>query len=120
MKLVKRFSLVALLLVAVLSLASCKGLEGLADDINKAAEDGEAMTYSQVMDELGDDVINYTADVPVVGRNGVLIKVKGCANWEEINEKLEAGKTVKGIVVTVIGGKATAAEYREITPEDAD
>ena len=118
MKLIKKFSLVTLLLVAVLSLASCANLEKYADKINKAAEKNEHITYSEVMDKLGDDAIDYT--VTVLGStNGIVIKVKGCANWDEVKAKLDDGKTVKGIVVTIFNSKATAAEYREITADDA-
>lgn len=119
MKLIKKLSLVAMLFVAVLSLASCVNLEKYADKITKAAEKDEHITYSEVMDKLGDEVIDYTADIPVLGRGGIIIKVKGCANWEEVQAKLDEGKTVKGIIITIAGGKATNAEYREITADDA-
>ncbi len=118
MKLIKKLSLVAMLFVAVLSLASCTNLEKYADKINKAAEKDEHITYSEVMDKLGDEVMDGT--VTLLGStNGVVIKVKGCANWEEVEAKLDEGKTVKGIVITILNNKAMSAEYREITADDA-
>lgn len=98
----------------VLSLASCsKATEYYAKKINEAAEKGEHYTYTQVLDDLGDEAIDIT-----VAKTGTIIAVRGCTTWDEIEDKLDAGKTVKGIVIVMTLGKAISAEYREITPDD--
>ena len=109
--------IISLILVAVLlvcTLASCSNIsESYAEKINEAAKEKDYYTYEEVKDDLGDDIVDIT-----VAGNGVIIAVKGCASVEDINTKLENGDTVKGIVVTVVLGKATGAAYREIKAED--
>ena len=103
-----------LLVGCVATFASCgKISQGYADKINKAAEKDDHYTYEEVIDDLGDDAVDLT-----LLKNGVIIAVKDCDSWEDIEEKLDAGKTVKGLYVTVVLGKATSAEYREITKND--
>ena len=109
--------IISLILVAVLlvcTLASCSNIsESYAEKINSAAKEKDYYTYEEVKDDLGDDIVDIT-----IAGNGVIIAVKGCASVEDINAKLENGDTVKGIVVTVVLGKATGAAYREIKAED--
>ena len=109
--------IISLILVAVLlvcTLASCSNIsESYAEKINEAAKEKDYYTYEEVKDDLGDDIVDIT-----IAGNGVIIAVKGCASVEDINAKLENGDTVKGIVVTVVLGKATGAAYREIKAED--
>ncbi|MBR7101804.1 MAG: hypothetical protein IKC74_05900, partial [Clostridia bacterium] len=81
--------------------------------INEAAKEKDYYTYEEVKDDLGDDIVDIT-----IAGNGVIIAVKGCSSVEDIEAKLEGGDTVKGIVVTVVLGKATGAAYREIKAED--
>ncbi len=110
----KIVSLALVLVLALAMLVSCGNIsEGYAKKINKAAEDKDYYTYEQVLEDLGDDAVDAT-----FLKTGVIIAVKGCDSLEDIKEKLEDGKTVKGIVVTVAAGKATAAEYTEITEDD--
>lgn len=104
----------ALILCCVLALASCsKATESYAKKINEAAESGEYYTYTQVLDDLGDEAIDLT-----VAKSGTIIAVKGCTNWDEIEDKLDNDETVKGIVILMAAGKAISAEYREINAED--
>ena len=114
----KKFVKVVALVMALVTLAcvftSCSNIsESYAKKINKAAEKDEHYTLDQVLEDLGDDAVNVT----ILG-SGVVIAVKGCDSMDDIKEKIDDGKTVKGIVVTVLANKATAAEYKEITKED--
>lgn len=103
-----------LIIGCVLALASCgKISESYAKKINKAAEADEHYTYDQVKEDLGDNAVDIT-----ILKSGVIIAVKGCETLDEIEDKLDDGKTVKGIVITVVAGKATSAIYKEITEED--
>ena len=113
----KTVRIVSILLVIVLIgalLASCSNVsQAYADKINAAAEKGEQFTSAQVLDDLGEDAI----DIEFMG-SGVIIAVDGCKTLEDLETKIEAGETVKGIVVTILAGKATGAVYKEITDKD--
>ena len=116
MKLVKRLSLFAVLLAFVFTLASCSNVsQKYADKINKAAENGEHYTLTQVKEDLGEEAVSII--VPVIN-TGVVIGVKGCTSVDEIKAQLEAGKETKGIIIVIAGGQATSASYRVITEED--
>ena len=94
--------------------AACGNIsQSYADKVNKAAEKDEHITYTEVLEDLGDEAIDIT-----LLKSGVIIAVKGCSTIDEVKTKVEDGKTVKGIVVTVVGGKAISEEYREITNDD--
>ncbi len=111
---VKILSLVLVTVMLVCSLASCGSIsESYAEKINKAAENGEHYTYDKVVEDLGDDAI----EIAVFG-TGVVIAVKGCESVDDIEEKLDNGETVKGVVVTMLANKAVSATYKEITEED--
>lgn len=102
------------LVVLCMALASCSNIsESYAKKINAAAEDGDHYTLSEVKEDLGDEAVEIT-----LLNTGVVIAVKGCDSVEDIKAKLEDGDTVKGIIVTVALGKATAAKYTEITEDD--
>lgn len=108
---------VILLATVVFTVSSCSNVSAsYAKKINKAAEKGEHYTYEQVKEDLGEDVADLT--IRIITTNGILISIKDCDSIEDIEEKLEEGKTLKGIVVTIVAGKATKAEYREITKDD--
>ncbi len=113
-------SLTLVIVMLICTLASCGSIsESYAEKINEAAKNKEHYTYSDVVDDLGgkDKVIDYTIDL-FGSVNGTVIAVKGCKNWDEVEDKIDEGKTVKGIVVVILNGKATGAEYREITTGD--
>ena len=113
----KTVRIVSMLLVIVLIgalLASCSNVsQAYADKINDAAEKGEHVTYDQVLEDLGEVAIDVT-----FLKSGVVIAVDGCKTLEDLETKIEAGETVKGIVVTILAGKATGAVYKEITDKD--
>lgn len=103
-----------LILCCIFTLASCSNAtESYAKKINLAAEKGEYYTYTEVLDDLGDEAIDLT-----VAKNGTVIAVKGCTNWDEIEDKIDNNETVKGIVILMALGKAISAEYREIDLSD--
>ncbi len=109
--------IVSMLMVVVLigaALASCGNIsQSYADKVNKAAEDGEAFTKEQVMEDLGENAV----EIAILG-TGVIVAVDGCESLSDIQDKIDEGKTVKGIVVTLLLGKATGAVYKEITEDD--
>ena len=111
---IKLTTLMLAMIMLVCAFASCgKISQSYADKINKAAEKGEHYTYDQVVEDLGDNAIEIAAF-----GTGVIIAVKGCENVDEIEDRIDDGKTVKGIVVTVAVNKAMSATYKEITKED--
>jgi hypothetical protein len=107
-----------LLFGCMLALASCSNVtESYAKKVNEAAEAGEHYTYDEVKEDLGEDVVDLTAEVFGI-RGGWLYAVKGCSTWDEIQEKIDAGETVKGVVVSIVNGKAVSATYKEITDKE--
>lgn len=113
----KSIRIIAIAMVAVMlcmALASCSNIsESYAKKINKAAENDEHYTLKEVKEDLGDEAVELT-----FLDSGVVIAVKGCDSLDDIEDKIEEGKTVKGIIVTILAGKATAAKYTEITEDD--
>ena len=106
--------LCAILLVgSVFALVSCNISESYAEKINKAKEAGEPYTYEEVLEDLGEDAIDIT-----ILKTGVVVAVKGCSSLDELEDKLDNGDKVEGIVVTMVAGKATAATYKSITEDD--
>ena len=118
MKRVLKLSSLLLVLVACFTLASCSKIsESYAEKINKAAEKEDYITYEQVKKALGDDAIFVGVEV-LGSANGFVIGVKGCESLDDIEAKLEEGKTLKGIIIGIVDSKATGAEYKEITKDD--
>ena len=106
--------LCAILLVgSVFALVSCNISESYAEKINKAKEAGEPYTYEEVLEDLGEDAIDIT-----ILKTGVVVAVKGCSSLDELEDKLDNGDKVEGIVVTMVAGKATSATYKSITEDD--
>ena len=118
MKKVLKLSSLLLVLVACFTLASCSKIsEGYAKKINKAAEKEDYITYEEVEKALGDEAVFVGVEV-LGSANGVVVAVKGCDSLEDIQAKLDEGKTVKGITIAILNSKATKAEYKEITKDD--
>ncbi len=133
MKKIVSLVLVCVLMLGVMfTLASCGSnvTEAYAEKVNDAAKAKEALTYEQVLKDLGDEAIDVTADIPVLGRGGLIIAVKGIdtskykdlegedAVMEQLEadmDKLEEGKTVEVITIIIAGGKATTANYEKET-----
>lgn len=112
-KVISAFLSLVLLAGMIFTLASCNISESYAEKINKAAEADEHFTYEQVLEDLGEDAVDLT-----FAKNGVIVAVKGCASLDEIEDKLDNGDKVEGIIVTIVLGKATAAKYKTITEDD--
>ncbi len=117
MKKIVSLILVCILMVGVLASCGSNVSESYAKKINDAAKDKEALTYEDVIKDLGDEAIDLTADIPFVGRGGVIIAVKGVKSQEDLEKLVDEGKEVKGIVITIAGGKATGAKYGEINED---
>ena len=110
----KKILALVLALSLVFMLVSCGNIsESYAKKINAAADKGDHYTYDQVVEDLGDNAI----EIAFLG-TGVVIAVKGCESVADIKAQIEDGKTVKGIVVTMLANKAMSASYREITKDD--
>lgn len=106
----------AMVMMSIMFLAACSGVsQSYADKINDAAEKEEYVTLEDARDKLGDNRVEI-----LLFNTGILIGVKGVDSQEELEEKLDAGKTVKGIVITVFAGSCTSATYREIESNDLD
>jgi hypothetical protein len=117
MKLLKRLSLFAVVVAFVLTLASCGKInQKYADKVNEAAEAGEHYTYDQVMEDLGDEAVWVGGEL-LGSHTGIIYAVKGCKSWDEIEDKIDEGKTVKGITIVITANKAVSAKYSEITEE---
>ena len=112
-KVISAFLATVLLVGMIFTLASCNISESYAEKINKAAEADEHYTYEVVLEDLGEDAIDIT-----ILKTGVVIAVKGCSTLDELEDKLDNGEKVEGIVVTMVAGKATAAAYKSITEDD--
>ena len=117
MKKVLKLTSLMLLLVCVCTLASCSKIsQGYADKINKAADKNEHYTYAEVIEDLGDEAVALGVGGDYY--TGWVFAVKGCESLDDIEAKLEEGKTVKGIRIDFLAGKARNAEYSEITEDD--
>ncbi|MDE7106259.1 MAG: hypothetical protein K2O22_03750 [Anaeroplasmataceae bacterium] len=87
-----------------------------AEKINKAAKDGEPITLEQVRKDLGDDCAEV-GDF-LITKSGMIISVKGCKSLDDVKAKVNNGEDVEGIIITIVLGKATSAEYRKIQTSD--
>lgn len=118
MKTLKLFSSIFTMFLALVLLVGCNISQSYADKINKAAEKDEHIEYSEVIKKLGEDnIVDLTAEV-LGFRVGVVIGVKGLDDKEALEEKIEAGEKVEGIIVTIANGKAMSAKYGEINADD--
>ena len=115
-KIISMLLVCVLTLGCVFALASCsKATESYANKINKAADKDKPYTYDKVMKDLGDEAIDLTFGTGI----GTVMAVKGCDDWDDIEEKIDNDETVKGIVIVFnLKKEATKAEYREITADD--
>ena len=67
------FMVMAVAFVAVITLISCsKATKSYSDKINNAYQSGEAITYDDVLKELGNEAINLTKN----GESGVILVVR--------------------------------------------
>ncbi len=109
----KKFArITALMLVVVLSLAllaSCGISEKTAEKVNQAVKDGEAMSVADLKKLCGGDP---TYDLRVAS-TGFLVWVSGCKTPEDVQKKLDDGKTPKALYVMVVVGKVTTAVFQD-------
>lgn len=115
MRKMKRVS-VFLLLLSLAFLTACSGIsQNYADKINAAAEEEEYISLDDARDKLGDDRVEI-----LVLNSGVIIGVKDVDNLDELEDKIDEGESIKGIVITVLAGDCTSASYREIKTSDIE
>lgn len=109
----KKFArITALMLVVIMSvalLASCGISEKTAEKVNQSIKDGNPMTVDELKKTCGGDA---TIDARVMG-TGFMIWVQGCKNADDVQKKLDDGKTPKALYVMVVGGKATTAVFQD-------
>lgn len=99
-------------LLLVLGLASCstqKKWEKYAEDIRVAEAKGEALSYADVLGELGNPTVNLTFSFGGSGESGSATWYEGCGTYEDLQAKVDAGEEVLYIKVTFSGGKAIDA-----------
>lgn len=120
-KFTKMFALLGVAGAVAFGCASCTSgvSQKYADQINEEAkdDDGKYVTYDEAKKKLGKNCTDITVALGS-SRNGILIAVDGCSSKEDIQKKLDEGKEVKGIVITVLNNNCTAAVYRTITASD--
>ncbi len=117
-KLAKLLSIaLTLVLCASIFVGCSKVSQSYADKINEAAEKDEHVTYEQVMKDLGDGAIDVTVEL-LGQRSGAITAVKGCKTAEEAQAKIESGDAYEYIVITIVNGKATAAEYEKVEAKE--
>ena len=115
-KSVRLLSMLLVLVTLCLCFASCgKISEKYAEKINKAAENKEFYTYTDVIDDLGEEAVDFTDSVT---HTGIIIAVKGCKTNDDIKDKIETGEEIKGIIVVFVAGNAISATYKVITEDD--
>lgn len=118
MKRIFKLSLMSLIAVfALFALVGCAGInEDFAAEIGEKAKVDEHYTYADLVDKLGEPTVGLSTNLGgLIGVSGVVQWSKGCEDKDALNEKLEAGKTVPTLYVTFVNGKATSAEYKELT-----
>lgn len=104
MSFLKRFSLVAVICLLLLTVVSCGGVtEKYADKINEAAAAKEYIEYEDVCKKIGEkNLIDFTAEVASI-RGGVVIGVKGLlprSIWLKKNFKTPSPKKAKITIET--------------------
>lgn len=107
-----------LALVLGLGLASCGINEKSAEKINVAAAKEDHFTYEEVIKKYGTPVVNGVVSGFGVEETGVCTWYEGCENMDEVNAKLEKGKSIDVLVVTFANGLATKAEYSVAEPKE--
>jgi hypothetical protein len=109
MKKTLKTMILAMILAVCLAFTGCGISQSTVDKINEAAKEGEPMTIEQVKKRLGDDYLEGTLALG----SGVMIYVKGCDDWEDVQENLDEGKSMKAVIVTCVGGNAVGAVFKD-------
>lgn len=108
----------AVLACAGLMLAACAPSQSTADKINAAAatsSESDDWTYDKCVKQLGTPTVDATVSVGSSGKSGVATWYVGCKNLDEVSTKYNAGKTIKSLAVTFVGGIAKSATWSETT-----
>ena len=114
MKLLKKLLVSLIAVIGLVALVGCSNVtQAYADKIDEAAANGEHYTVEQIRKDLGDECIEL-----LILNNGVIVAAKGITSKEELEEKIDNDEDIKGIVITILGGKALDAEYKVIEAED--
>ncbi len=113
------FMVMAVAFVAVITLISCsKATKSYSDKINNAYQSGEAITYDDVLKELGNEAINLTKN----GESGVILVVSGMTSENYKDKVQRASDTEKFdiVAITVVQRKCTYAHFSTGTKADIE
>ncbi len=105
---IKSFGFLALVLVALLTLSGCNKVTN--KNYKKIKTD---MTKTKVVSILGEEM-----DSTMVGDYTILYWFDGADNYQEAQEKVRKGKTVKYIEVTFESNKVITKNYGNFTLEE--
>ena len=100
---------ICLLLVLAVMIVSCSSISrNYADKINESYKNGNALTYEEVVNTLGNECIDVTTN-----KNGMLVAVKGLNkdNYKEVLQHTDEHTKYEFITITVVTGKCTYAHY---------
>ena len=98
-----------LMLVLAVMIVSCSSVSrNYADKINEFYKNGNALTYEEVVNTLGNECIDVTTN-----KNGMLVAVKGLNkdNYKEVLQHTDEHTKYEFITITVVTGKCTYAHY---------
>ena len=115
----KKLGLLVVFLFTLFMLVGCGVSEKYAEKVNKAAEKDEHLTYTEVIEDLGDPIIDLTGDASFigVGKSGACTWVKGCKTKEDYEAKIEAKEVYYELTIVFSDGKATKATWTERNAE---
>lgn len=114
----KLFTLMlTLCLVSVMFLTGCVN-EGMADKINKKADSDKGYSYTSLIEDYGTPTIGYVDPEKVPFYTGIVIYVNGCENAEEVAEKVDEGKKLKAVYVSIALNVVVNATFKEYNTEE--
>ena len=113
----KLFTLMlTLCLVSVMFLTGCVN-KGMAEKINEKADSDKGYSYTSLIEDYGKPTIGYADPEKVPFYSGIVIYVNGCDNAEEVSKKVDDGKKLKAVYVTIALNVVVSATFKEYTPE---
>lgn len=117
-KFAKVAALMLLVIMSVALLASCGVSEKSAEKVNNAAKDKKFMSIEECKKAFGDPTLDLTATI-LGHTGGALVWINGCKNADDVKAKLDAGKELKALTVTIADGVATSATYGVYKPDES-